>query len=282
MKINFKKVAIIGPGLIGGAVGLALKKNKLAHSIVGVARYKSTLKKAIAKGAIDIAADDLLTAVKDADLVVLATPVNVIKKMILLIKDNLEKGCIVFDVGSTKKEIVELADKSFPKGVEFIGVHPMAGSEKTGVEYASADFFLNSVCFLTKGKKISRKSLSKIKNLWKFFGANVVVVTASAHDKIVASVSHLPHFVSVALADAVEEKLLKFTSTGFKDTTRIAAGDEELWSDICFTNKKPILEAIEVFQKKLNKIREIIASDTKRPLKNKLLKIKLKMNKINK
>ena len=260
MKLKFQKVVIIGPGLIGGSIGIFLRKNKIALSVIGVARHKYTLSKALKKGAIDKAETDLKKAVGDADLVVIATPVLALKKVIREIKNNLIPGCIVFDVGSTKREVVFQAQKILPGHVHFIGVHPMAGSEKTGAEFAKADLFKGAVCFITKTKKTNKTAILKVRELWKRLGARCVEIDPALHDNIVASVSHLPHLISSALINTIPLKYLKFAATGFKDTTRIAAGSAEIWHDITLSNRKAILQQIEKFEAVLRKLKKTIVS----------------------
>ncbi len=258
MKLVFQKAVIVGPGLIGGSIGMFLRKNKISSSVIGVARHKDTLRKALKKGAINKAQTDLKKAVADADLVVIATPVLALKKVIAEIKNNLRPGCIVFDVGSTKREIVLQAQETLPGHVHFVGVHPMAGSEKAGVEFARADLFKGSVCFVAKTKKTEKTALLKVRELWKRLGARCVEIDPAVHDNIVASVSHLPHLISVALVNSVPDKYLKFAATGFKDTTRIAAASAEIWHDITLSNRKAILQQIEKFEAVLKKLKKTI------------------------
>ncbi|MFH1092699.1 MAG: prephenate dehydrogenase [Candidatus Omnitrophota bacterium] len=258
MRLKFKKTVIVGPGLIGGSIGIFLRKSGIAASVVGVARHKSTLSKALKKSAIDKAETDLKKAVIDADLVLIATPVEALKKIMREIKDSLKPGCIVFDVGSTKMEIVLQAQKTLPRNVYFIGAHPMAGSEKTGAEFARGDLFKGSLCFITKTITTEKTALLKIKELWKRLGAKCVEIDPYVHDNIVASISHLPHLISAALVNSVPANYLKFAATGFKDTTRIAGGSPEIWHDIILSNRKAILKQIEKFEAVLKKLKKSI------------------------
>ncbi len=280
MRLKFQKAVIVGPGLIGGSIGIFLRKNKIALSVVGVARHKNTLSKALKKGAIDKAQTDLKKAVADADIVLIATPVRALKKIICEIKNSLNPGCIVFDVGSTKREIMLDAQKTLPAHVYFVGCHPMAGSEKAGVEFARADFFKGSVCFITKTKKTEKTALLKVRELWKRLGARCVEINPSEHDKIVASVSHLPHLISAALVNTVPVKHLKFAATGFKDTTRIAAGGVEVWHDIILSNRKAILQQIEKFEAVLKKLKESIVSKRGKQLTRELQQARKKRQSI--
>jgi len=274
MKIKFKNVVIVGPGLIGGSIGLVLGKQKIADNIIGVARHRATLLKAKKKGSITVGITDLKKAVVDADLVILATPVMVIKGILSKIGKLLKKGCIVVDVGSTKAEIVAYAQNFLPSNVHFIGTHPMAGSEKAGAEFASNNLFNDSICFITKNSKTDKAALTIVANLWKTMGAKTVLIEPKQHDDIVSQISHLPHLISVALVDCINPRFIKFASSGFKDTTRIAAGDPGIWRDISFSNKEAILNSIASFEKKLAVIKKTIKNNQKQILVQKFQKVK--------
>lgn len=276
MKIKFKNVVIVGPGLIGGSIGLGLRKQMLAENIIGVARHKATLLKAKKKQSITVGSTDLNQAVADADLVILATPVMAIKGILQSIGNRLKKNCIVIDVGSTKAEIVSYAEKVLPKGVYFIGTHPMAGSEKAGAEFACEGLFDGSICFIAKNSKTDRMALLTVTKLWKMLGAKTVLIDPKQHDNIVAQISHLPHLLSVALVDSVCPEFIKFAASGFKDTTRIAAGDPEIWRDISFSNKTAILNAITNFEKKMNFIKKAIKNNQKQVVFRQLMNVKTK------
>ena len=260
MKLKFKKAVIIGPGLIGGSIGLFLCKNKIASTVVGVARHKQTLRKAVKKGAVNKAQTDLKKAVVDADLVMICTPVKAFENILRQINSILKPGCIIFDVGSTKCEITALAQKLLPKDVYFVGTHPMAGSENTGVQFASIDLFRSSICFIAKTKKTKSFAYEIVNELWTQLGAECVVIDPRVHDRIVAFISHLPHLISVALVDCVPDKYLRYAASGFKDTTRIAAGSAEVWHDITFSNRKAILAGISKFEAALRKMKKTIIS----------------------
>ncbi|MBU1088073.1 MAG: prephenate dehydrogenase [Candidatus Omnitrophica bacterium] len=276
MKIKFKNVVIVGPGLIGGSIGLVLRKQKMAENIIGVARHKATLLKAKKKESITIGVTDLKKAVADADLVILATPVMAIKGILSSISNLLKKNCIVIDVGSTKAEIVAYAEKVLPDNVYFIGTHPMAGSEKDGAELDCGNLFNDSICFIAKNYKSNRGALTIVTNLWKMLGAKTVLIDPKQHDVIVAQISHLPHLISVALVDSVSSGFIKFGASGFRDTTRIAAGDPEIWRDISFSNKEAILNAVDNFEKKLGLIKKAIKNNQKQLLVRQLINVKRK------
>ena len=258
----FNKVAIIGTGLIGGSMALAIKKKCLAHQIIGVSRHKSTLIWGKKSRVIDKGSQDL-SIIADADLVVLATPVNTILKLAGIILKFIRKDSIVTDVGSTKCEIVSKLSKIFPN---YVGSHPLAGSEKRGLVNASTDIFKNSLCILTPAKNTNPKALKIIKNLWNRLGARVIFLSPGTHDRILSFVSHLPHVIAFSLIDIVPDKYLKFGATGLKDTTRIALSDSRLWADILLSNRENMLESIEHFENNLSRIKSAINKRDERTL----------------
>lgn len=266
----FNRVTIIGLGLIGGSLGLAIKDKKIAGEIIGVSRRPSTLKKAISLGAVDSVSRDLKVAVQGSDLVILAGPVLNIVDSAGKIKNALKKGAIVIDVGSTKQHVVEQIEKIIPKGVFFVGSHPMAGSEKSGIFYAAKGLFKGAVCFLAKTNNTDRDAFSKVRKFWEALGMDVVDVSPQAHDKIVSGVSHLPHVLAACLVNSVSMGGLRFAAGGFKDTTRIASGAPEIWKDILLTNRKNIMQDIKVFMKELKKIETALKNNSSGEL-NKLL-----------
>ena len=258
----FNKVAIIGTGLIGGSMALAIKKKCLAHQIIGVSRHKNTLIWGKKSRVIDKGSQDL-SIIQDADLVVLATPVNTILKLAGIILKFIRKDSIVTDVGSTKKEIVSKLSKIFPN---YVGSHPLAGSEKRGLVNASTDIFKNSLCILTPAKNTNPKALKRIKDLWNRLGARVIFLSPDTHDRILSFVSHLPHVIAFSLIDIVPDKYLKFGATGLKDTTRIALSDSRLWVDILLSNRENMLKAIEDFEHNLSRIKSAINKREERTL----------------
>jgi len=251
----FKKVAIVGTGLIGSSLALVIKREGLAKKIVGISRHKETLTLAKQRGIIDDGSQDL-NIIKDADLVVLATPVSTIIKLAPRISRIISKEAIVTDVGSTKEEIVRHLSKVFPR---FVATHPLAGSEKRGVANASARLFEKSLCIVGTLKHTDPQALQKIKQLWVKAGARIVVLDPKTHDAALSLISHLPHAIAFALINAVPGKFLKFAPNSLKDITRIAASDEQLWKDVFFTNKRNILKAIDIFEKQLDTIKHCLS-----------------------
>ncbi|MHC4307796.1 MAG: prephenate dehydrogenase [Planctomycetota bacterium] len=254
--MNFGVVAIVGTGLIGGSIGLGLQKRGLATTVIGVGHRKASINKALKIKAIDEGAISIEKAAKEADIIILATSVSLIpdyaKKIIPLMK----KSAILTDVGSTKDYIVsqvnkEIKSKCGREKPNFIGAHPLAGSEQRGIESARADLFEGSVCVLTPTSLNSKQGITRLSNMWKALGARVSIMTPSKHDEILALVSHLPHFVASSLAGVIEEKHWKFAASGLRDTTRIASGDPELWLSISKQNKKEIIEALKLFSEEV-------------------------------
>jgi prephenate dehydrogenase len=266
----FNKVAIIGTGLIGGSLALGIKKKKLAHEVVGVSKHKKSISLALKIKAIDKGSLSL-KIIKGADLLIIAAPVETIIALKDEILKYIDKNCIITDVGSTKEEIVGRLEEALPN---YIGSHPLAGSEKRGIINASPSIFDGSLCILTPTKKTTFAAIKNIKRLWKSLGAKIIVLTPRAHDKVISFVSHLPHIVAFSLINTVPQELLKFSSGGFKDTTRIAASDTILWRDILLSNRKNLLDAISLFEINLTKIKSAIKNNDRQALEKILFQSK--------
>lgn len=272
----FDKVGIIGTGLIGGALGLLIKKKKLAKEVIGIARHKRSLALARRMGAIDKGSLSLHT-LKDADLVILATPVNTILKLAPKIASIIKEGCLVTDVGSSKSQIVRSLEKKF---THFVGAHPLAGSEKKGVAYTREGLFNDSVCILTPTKKTGLRDLKRIKKLWEEAGAKVSLLSPAEHDRILAFVSHLAHITAFSLMDVIDNDYLRFAATGLKDATRIAASDSEIWADILLSNRDNLISAIDRFEGSLSRIKGAIKSKDRSKLTLIIRKAKIKREKL--
>ncbi len=256
----FRKVTIIGVGLIGGSVGLAIKKYRLAREVIGVSRQQSSLTQALKSKAIDRASHDIKRSAQDADFVVLATPVKATIHFLSTIGRDLRRGALVTDVGSTKSAIVEAAQKNLPPHVHFVGSHPLAGSEKKGAAFSSAELFERAVCLMTPTEKSQKFAVDRIKTFWTKIGANVKILSPSEHDKALAYISHLPHLLAYGLIGTVPQEHLNLASQGLKDTTRIAASDPEIWRDICLTNASHLVKSLDEFIKILSIYRKAIVS----------------------
>lgn len=275
-KIIFSQVAIIGVGLLGASIALALKKKSLAKKITGFFRKRKSASDALRLRIVDVACFNVTQAAKNADLVILATPIESIKDIALKIINVMKKGSLLIDVGSTKKEVVRAIERAaVRKGINFIGTHPLAGSEKSGLIFAKADLFENAICFITPGKDSDKKALGRIKKFWRLLGAKPVVIKPAIHDRVVATISHLPHMVSFSLMNTIPKGFLKFSGSGLRDCTRLASSKSEVWRDICSTNRKEILASIKRFKKNLGILENLIKRKDWRALENFFLKAKL-------
>lgn len=278
---KFNKVAIIGVGLIGGSIGLTLKKKKLARKIIGVARTQKTLSNALKLKAIDKATRNIKEAITNADLVILCQPISAIIASLPKISQSLKAGAIVTDVGSCKDKIVKTAESHLPRNVFFVGSHPLAGSEKKGVNFSDAKLFNNSLSILTVTSRTNKKALKAIQEFWHKLGAKTVILKPEVHDDIVASISHLPHMLAFSLINSIPQAFLKFSSTGLKDTTRIALSDPEIWKDICLSNSQKIFNSLNRFEAALSILkRQVLRKDSAGLLKS-FLKAQKKRKSLN-
>lgn len=272
----FNKAVIIGTGLIGGSLGLDLKKKHLVGQITGLSRRKKNAYLSMRIGAIDRASTSL-DAVKHADLVILATPIEAIIDIGLKIAKKIKKDCIVIDVGSSKENIVSALSRFIPN---FIGCHPLAGSEKRGVASLQAGIFSGSICVITPNAKTNNNALNKIKLLWRKLGSQVIILTPKRHDQILALTSHLPHAAAFSLINAIPDKFLSLGSGGLKDSTRIAASDTDLWSQIFLSNRGNLLDALSSFQTELNALKLALKNNNKKLLTKILAVAKEKREKL--
>jgi prephenate dehydrogenase len=281
--MKFNKIAIIGVGLIGGSIGLAIKKNRAAKEVTGVFRRKATLKKALKAKAVDKATMSIRDGVKNADLVVVTSPVHSIPLLIKEAARYAKKGAIITDAGSTKGWIVESVEKILKNmhGIYFVGSHPMAGSEHTGVEYAIADLLNGAPCIVTKDAATDKAALKKVIGFWSSLGAKVKVMSPKSHDKSVSLISHLPHIVAFGLAGAVPENELQYAAEGFKDTTRVASSDPELWADIFLTNRDHILKSGRLFDRYYKNILNAVSRLDRSATVSALRKAKAKRDKFS-
>lgn len=262
----FRKVTIVGVGLIGASIGMAMKKKTLAREIVGVARKDATIDAAIKQGAIHTGTKDIKEGVKDADMIILATPVNAIIESFAILNAHARKGAIVTDVGSSKGLIVDQAQKNLHPSFLFVGSHPLAGSEKSGPQFGSADLFNGTTCIMTPTDKTNRLAKDKVKHFWTLLGANVRFMSPSEHDDILAHISHLPHVMAFALAKTIPEQYFSYATQSLRDTTRIAASDPKMWNDICVSNTKNILKSLDEYTKVLGALRKAIVDGDQQTL----------------
>ena len=246
MSTRFETVTIVGVGLLGGSLGLALKQRGLAGTVRGVGRRQSSLDAAMSNGAIDEPYLDVREACIGADLVVLATPAATVTKHMDIVRTVCSTTTVVTDVASTKSAICAHTKKAWSAPYRFVGSHPMAGSEKFGPENAEARLYENSVCFVERLDDHAPDAHAAVVELWQSLGAIVVPVDPQLHDTLVARTSHVPHIVASALACLANDdnSIAPFIGNGFRDTTRVAEGRPELWRDICLTNPEAIQQSL--------------------------------------
>ncbi len=257
----FATITILGPGLLGGSIGMAIRQHKVAESVCIWARRPEAAVQACDRGAADRAEPDLRHAVQDADLVVLATPIGTMADLVTRMKSGLKPGALVTDVGSVKYPVVTALDDLLSGTAQFVGAHPMAGSEQSGIEVARADLFDDAVCLLTPSEVTDRDALAKIHDFWVALGCRVQTVAPHLHDEIVGQVSHLPHLTAAALVNAVcrsDATMLGYAGAGLRDSTRIAAGDPEMWTEICLENQQEIRRALDELIDELGQFRAVL------------------------
>jgi len=257
--VQFRKITIIGVGLLGGSLGLAARKRRVAGEIAGYARREKTIVESEKIGALDYATTDLLAAVSDADLVILCTPIAQMQVLTEQFLPALKRGAIVTDVGSVKADVVrELESLVTKAGAHFIGSHPMAGGEKMGVLASRENLYENAVCVVTPTKKSNAAAVRKVEQFWKSLGARVLRLDAAKHDLLVSRTSHLPHvaaagLVSLVLGPTRSKEQSALCATGFRDTTRIASGSPEMWRDIALANRKNLSQSVDALVAELKK-----------------------------
>ena len=259
------RICIIGVGLIGGSFAAGLKQSNQVHTIVGYGRNKANLIKAQELMVIDEYSLDISEALKDVDLVLIATPVNSFKAILEMIKPYITDQVIVTDVGSTKASVINIAKQVFghmPKN--FIPAHPIAGKEQSGVEAAQADLFNNKRVIITPEDNSNALSVSAVSALWQSVGAKVEVMDADKHDDLLAMTSHLPHMLAFSLMDYLMSSnpdACHYAAGGFKDFSRIASSDAVMWRDICINNPDQIIKHIEGYQESLSSIAHLIKNN---------------------
>lgn len=258
------QITIIGLGLIGGSLGLALSNSKKIPQVVGYDIGLSSIQEAVAKGAVHWGTTGLKLAVEHADAVLLAVPVGQMKKIVQNILPFLKNHCIIFDVGSTKNDLLQELSPMIPPKIYLIGGHPMAGSERAGISGAHPYLFENAIFVLTPQGHSNEQALKTVVELVELVGAKVKMMSPEVHDQIVAGVSHLPYLVAVSLVNTVHELSEELVDApllaagGFRDTTRIAGGDPVMWRDISLSNRDNIIKMIDSFEKHLAEIKNTL------------------------
>ncbi len=248
---RLQSVAIVGVGLIGGSIGLGLRKRGLAEKIVGIGRRQVNLRIARRVGAVTNTTIDLSKGVADAELVIVCTPVGRIVQDVRTAAEHCPEGTLITDVGSAKQAIVAALDGQLPRGCRFLGSHPLAGSEKAGPSYAKPELFDGRIALITPTRNTRAEDYDLIEEFWEALGSVVIKMSAEEHDRALAMTSHLPHMAAAALVATVPETLFRLTGTGILDTTRLAAGDPKLWVQILMLNRDNVLSALEQYGAKL-------------------------------
>ena len=257
--VQFRKISIIGVGLLGGSIGLAVRQRRLVGEVAGFVRRQTSLQDCEQAGAVDYATTDLLAAVSKADLVILCTPLAQMRALVQQFLPALERGAIVTDVGSVKAGVVrELEPLVARSGGFFVGSHPMAGSEKTGVLAARPELYQGTVCVITPTKKSHASSVRRLEQFWKMLGARTLRLAPAQHDLLVSRTSHLPHVAAAALAGLVldprhPKSQTDLCASGFRDTTRIASGSPEMWRDIVMANHRNLSRSVDKLVAELKK-----------------------------
>lgn len=265
--MQLQKVAIIGVGLLGGSIGLAFKQRRLARDVHGFVRRAESVTECERLGVVDRATTDLSEAVREADLVILCTPIAQMPELAKRMLPSLKPGAIVTDVGSVKGVVVESLESILNgAGAHFVGSHPMAGGEKTGASAARADLFENAVCVVTPSAISDSSAVARVENFWRALGARTLRLAPEIHDELVSRSSHLPHILAAALASYVldpaaakEQSLV--CATGFRDTTRIASGSPEMWRDIALANRANLARTLDEFIGDLQAFQRALKTD---------------------
>jgi prephenate dehydrogenase len=272
---TIETLAVVGVGLVGGSIARAAKVRGMARSVVGVGRNLARLEEARRRGLIDEATVDLAQAARRAGFLIFCTPVDRIVEGVRTAADVCPSGGLITDAGSVKGCICRALAQGLPKGVEFVGSHPLAGSERQGFEHADARLFENRVCVVTPVESSPRPAVTRVTAFWKRMGAKIIEMTPEAHDKALAETSHLPHLVAAALAATLSAENKALAASGFRDTTRIASGDSELWSAILLGNRDEVLASLSRFDASLTRFRRALEQNDSAALKELLKAAKM-------
>jgi len=273
-----QQLAIVGVGLLGGSVAKAARAGGLARRIIGVGRDAERLRPAVDDGTLDAAVTDLAAGVREADFVLLAAPVLAIEGLLERVWRAAPDGALITDVGSTKRNIVRAAERlAATRSLRFVGSHPLAGSEQAGYSVARADLFRGATVVVTPTEATELGALKKTTEFWEALGARVSSLDPETHDRTVAAISHLPHLIACALVDGaarVEPSALELAARGFRDTTRIAAGDPDMWTEIFLANRDALSATVEAFREALADLQRAIDAGQADALRAVLARIK--------
>ena len=273
-----RRLAIVGLGLLGGSVAKAARAESMAREIVGIGRNPASLKPALVEGAVDNVTTDLREGLTGADMVVLATPVATLERQMPAVWEAAPPKALITDVGSTKAAIVRGAESlSARKPLDFVGSHPMAGSNLSGFAVSRADLFRGATVILTPTDRTAPDAVKRVTEFWEAVGGRVVTMDPATHDRAVAAVSHLPHLVADALVDAVfrmDPQFFEVAARGFKDTTRIAASSPEVWREIFEENREALAEAVASFRAALGDLESVLRSGDRVRIEGELERIR--------
>lgn len=272
----FRKAALIGTGLIGGSIGIALREKQLVEKIIGYDHDPGASREAVIRGAADARAESAAEAVRDADLVILAVPIMSTIELLKEILPAISPGALITDVGSTKGSIMATVETIIPPGIYYIGGHPMAGSEESGVEGADPALLENAIYVLTPGPSTPQGIVEKLVQMLEKVGAEPLIIDPFIHDRAVASVSHLPQVVAATLVQSVAgssdlELVRTLAAGGFRDSTRIALSNPDVWRDICMSNRWALISALKQFKDSLNALEKYLAEPNAEAIKEYLL-----------
>ena len=277
----FKKVCVIGCGLIGSSLARAIKKNNLSTKIVSSNRSDAVNKKVIELKIVDDSSSDTKKMASGSDLIIIATPLSSYENVISKIKDSLKNGTILTDVGSVKENVINLVEKAVPENVSWISSHPIAGTEESGPEMGFSELFENRWCILTPSKKAKEKDIKLLETFWKKMGSKVDVMEAKQHDYILSVTSHIPHLIAynivnmtLDLQDKKESGIVKYSAGGLRDFTRIAASNPIMWRDIFIQNKKNTSKMINKFIENLEDLKKAIENEDGKKLEEIFIKTK--------
>ena len=277
----FKKVCIIGCGLIGSSLARAIKKNNLAEKIVSSNRSDAANKKVIGLKIVDDSSSDTKKMTDGSDLVVIATPLSSYENVISKIKNSLKSGVILTDVGSVKENIINLVEKNIPENISWIPSHPIAGTEESGPEAGFSELFKNRWCILTPSKKAKEKDINLLQTFWEKVGSKVDIMQAKQHDYILSITSHMPHLIaynivntSLNIQGEKESAIVKYSAGGLRDFTRIAASNPIMWRDVFIQNKKNTLNMTDKFIENLEDLKKAIENEDGKKLEQIFTKTK--------
>jgi cyclohexadieny/prephenate dehydrogenase len=277
----FKKICIIGCGLIGSSLARAIKKNNLAEKIVSSNRSDAVNKKVIELKIVDDSSSDTKKMADGSDLVVIATPLSSYEDVISKIKNSLKDGVILTDVGSVKENIINLIEKNIPESISWIPSHPIAGTEESGPEAGFSELFQNRWCILTPSKKAKEKDINLLQTFWEKVGSKVDIMQAKQHDYILSITSHIPHLIaynivntSLNIQDEKKSTIVKYSAGGLRDFTRIAASNPIMWRDVFIQNKKNTSKMVDKFIRNLEDLKKAIENEDGKKLEQIFTKTK--------